>query len=144
MVNYVTIVFFPSISSAALNYNFQVSFLIAYLYWKILSYKGQFIYLSYNVKIKYIRCFQGEYIKSEPVNCHSSLTVACDTGVCCDCVLNKNTRMFEKLSQYFNIYLAALNTKYRAHYQMLILKLRDIRSRVKSGSFNGMASPTNM
>ena len=27
---------------------------------------------------------------------------------------------------------------------MLILKLRVIRSRVKSGSFNGMATPTNM
>ena len=27
---------------------------------------------------------------------------------------------------------------------MLILKLRVIRSRVKSGSFNGMASATNM
>ena len=44
-------------------------------------------------------------IKSEPVNCHSSLTGACDTGVYGDCVLNKNTRMFEKLSQYIDIWL---------------------------------------
>ena len=54
--------------------------------------------------IKYIRCLQGDY-KIEPVNCHSILTGACDTGVYCNCLLNKNTRMFEKLSQYIDIWL---------------------------------------
>ena len=41
-------------------------------------------------------------------------------------------------------YLADFNTECRTHYQMLILKLRVILHRVKSGSFNGMASPTNI
>ena len=53
--------------------------------------------------IKYIYGVSKAIIKSEPVNCHSTLTGECDTGVYCDCVLNKNTRMFEKLAQYIDI-----------------------------------------
>ena len=44
-------------------------------------------------------------IKRELVICHSSLTGTCDTGVHCDSLLNKNKRMFEKLSQYIDIWL---------------------------------------
>ena len=54
--------------------------------------------------IKNVRWLQGDY-KSEPVNCHSNLTGACDTGVYYDCVLNKSKRMCEKLSQYIDIWL---------------------------------------
>ena len=61
----------------------------------------------------------------------------CGTGVYCDCVLNKNTRMFEKLTQYIDIWLI-LTLNVELTTKMLIRKLRVIRSRVKSASFNGV------
>ena len=93
------------------------------------------------VMIKYIRCLQGDY-KSEP---QCKLPFEFDRSVWHWCVLwlrAENTYVWEIIPIHW--YLADFNTECRTHYQMLMLKLRVIRSRVKSGSLNGMASPTNM
>lgn len=92
--------------------------------------------------IKYIRCLQDDYKKWT-----CKLPFEFDRSVWHWRVLwlraeQKHTYVWEIIPIHW--YLAEFNTECRTHYQMLNLKLRVIRSRVKSGSFNGMASPTNL